>query len=64
MMTRITSSSDEDRAEAAVYIASLSGDLALMARRYGLNTLGYLLDMAKLEAESVTRRDRSEGRPP
>ncbi len=63
-MTPIASSSDEDRSEAAAYIASLSGDLALMARRYGLNTLGYLLEMAKLEAESATRLNGSEGRPP
>jgi hypothetical protein len=43
----------EDRKAAAAYIADLSGGLAQMARRNGLTTLGYLLDMAKLEAESV-----------
>ena len=43
----------EERTAAAVYIADLTGSLALIARGHGLNTLGYLLDMAKLEAENV-----------
>ncbi len=43
----------EDRMAAAVYIADLTGSLAVIARDHGLNTLGYLLDMAKLEAENV-----------
>ncbi len=47
----------EQRTAAATYIADLTGDLALIARRNGLNTLGYLLDMAKLEAESVKGMD-------
>jgi len=62
-MTPNTSSSDEDRTEAAAYLANLSGELALMARRYGLNTLGYLLEMAKLEAENATRLDGGDDRP-
>ena len=41
----------DDRAAAAEYIASMAGDLALIARRHGLDTLGYLLEVAKLEAE-------------
>jgi hypothetical protein len=43
----------EDRTAAAAYIADLTGGLAQIVRRHGFNTLGYLLDMAKLEAESV-----------
>lgn len=43
-----------DRGSAAAYVASLSAELALLSRRHGLDTLGYLLDMAKLEAESHT----------
>jgi hypothetical protein len=46
---------DFDRAKAAAYVAELSADLALIARRHGLDTLGYILDMAHLEAENVTR---------
>ncbi len=39
-------------ADAAAYIAELAADLAVIARRNGLDTVGYLLDMARLEAES------------
>jgi hypothetical protein len=45
----------DDRAAAASYIADLAGSLAQIARRHRLNTLSYLLDMAKLEAESAKR---------
>lgn len=45
------------RSAVATYVASLSGDLASMARRTGLDTLGYLLEMARLEAESVIRHN-------
>jgi hypothetical protein len=50
-----------DRAEVANYVATLSGDLALMARRAGLETLGYLLDMAKLEAEQAGSHEQASG---
>jgi hypothetical protein len=33
----------------------LSADLATMSRRTGLDTLGYLLEMVRLEAESSSR---------
>jgi hypothetical protein len=41
--------------EAAGYIASLTGELARMARGHGLETLGYILDMARLEADQIAR---------
>ena len=44
-----------DRAEAAAYVAELAGNLALIARRHGLDALGYILDMAQMEAENATR---------
>jgi len=44
-----------DRAAAADYVAELSAELARLARQHGLDTLGYILDMARLEAENVTR---------
>jgi hypothetical protein len=47
--------SPEDEGQAA-YIADLVGGLSLIARRHRLDTLRYLLDMAKLEAESVKVR--------
>jgi hypothetical protein len=49
------------RTEAANYVAELTGDLAALARRHGLTTLGYILDMARLEAENETRLGRGSG---
>lgn len=43
------------RTAVASYVATLSNELASMARRTGLDTLGYLLEMVRLEAESVSR---------
>jgi hypothetical protein len=44
-----------DRTAIASYVATLSADLSVMARRGGLDTLGYLLDMVRLEAENLAR---------
>jgi hypothetical protein len=41
---------DDGRA-AAAYVAELSAGLAAIARRHGLDTLGYILDMAQEEAQ-------------
>ncbi len=58
--------SNEPNGQAAVasYVAAISHDLASMARRTGLDTLGYLLEMVRLEAESLTRHNGSNGRRP
>jgi len=48
-----------DRDEVAAYMAELTGELALVARRHGFDTLAYLLEMARLEAESTARRPKS-----
>lgn len=58
--------SEEPAARTAVasYVATLSTDLATMARRTGLDTLGYLLEMVRLEAESLTRHNGPNGRRP
>jgi hypothetical protein len=48
-----------ERTAAAEYIAAMSGDLADLARRHGLDTLGYLLDMARLEADSRPRAGKN-----
>jgi len=50
------------RAEAAAYVAELAADLALVARQHGLDALGYLLDMARMEAENTSRHMRGRGR--
>jgi hypothetical protein len=47
-----------DQAALAAYIAALSSDLAAMARRGRLDTLGYLLEMARLEAEDNIQKGR------
>ena len=50
-----TSPEPGNRTVVAQYVASLSSDLAAMARGSGLQTLGYLLEMVRLEAENVSR---------
>ena len=47
--------SEETPEQAAQYIASLSKELAQLARRNGLETLSKLLDMAGMEAEQVAK---------
>ncbi|ARQ01487.1 hypothetical protein [Pseudorhodoplanes sinuspersici] len=49
-----------DQSEAAAYIADMAASLATMARRHGLGTLGYLLDMARMEAENAAEADKGE----
>jgi hypothetical protein len=51
----------DGRAAVASYVATMSADLASLARRTGLDTLGYLLEMVRLEAESTSRHDRQNG---
>ena len=46
---------DETPDSAAHYIASLTEELAQLARRNGLDTLGYILDMARMEADQNTK---------
>ncbi len=51
-----------NRSVVANYVAAMSADLATMARHTGLDTLGYLLEMVRLEAESETRHKQNGGR--
>jgi hypothetical protein len=44
----------------ATFIATHATELAQLARKQGLDTLGHLLEMAQLEAETVIRQ--SSGR--
>jgi hypothetical protein len=55
MANQSTPSEPGDRVAVANYVATLSADLAIMARRTGLETLGYLLEMVRLEAENASR---------
>jgi hypothetical protein len=45
------------RGEVASYVASVSTELANMARQSGLDTLEFLLEMIRLEAEGLNSRD-------
>ena len=62
MADQTTSSEAGNRTVVANYVATLSADLATMARQNGLDTLGYLLEMVRLEAENVTRHKQNGGR--
>lgn len=44
-----------DRNADATYIAELAANLAELARGHGLDALAYILEMARLEAESAIR---------
>ncbi|MBB5046527.1 hypothetical protein HNR60_001272 [Rhodopseudomonas rhenobacensis] len=44
--------------EAAHYLATAVGELARLARRHQLDMLGYLLEMAHLEATELVRQRR------
>ncbi|HVV61118.1 MAG TPA: hypothetical protein VHD14_05105 [Pseudolabrys sp.] len=46
------------RAAAIEYLAVMSNDMAVIARAHGLDALGYLFEMARLEAENLGERAR------
>jgi hypothetical protein len=60
MANQPTSSDNGSRAAVASYVASMSADLATMSKRTGLETLSFLLEMVRLEAESAS--SQSNGR--
>jgi hypothetical protein len=49
-------SASNERIAAAAYIADLSSSLSALARRESLTSLAYLLDLARLEAETISRK--------
>jgi hypothetical protein len=55
MVDRPKAQATTERAAAADYVATISSELASIARRHGLDALGFLLDMARLEAENAAR---------
>ena len=52
--------SPQSPTDAAVYIATLAEELAQIARHHGLESLSYILEMARLEADQIVK-DSSEG---
>ncbi len=49
----------DDQAATAAYVAALVADLSIIARRSNLDTLGYLLDMVRLEAEGAAQGSKA-----
>jgi hypothetical protein len=45
----------ESARTSALYIASMTEELGQLAKRHGLDALGYILDMARLEAEQIAK---------
>ena len=45
-----------EKAAAAAYIAELTSTLATLARGQDIETLAYLLDLARLEAETISHK--------
>lgn len=62
MSDRANINEPNGRSAVASYVATMSADLASLARRTGLDTLGYLLEMVRLEAESSSRHSGQNGR--
>ena len=52
----------ETPSAAALYIATLTDELAQIARRHGLESLGYILDMARLEADQIAKSSADASR--
>lgn len=50
--------------EAAQYVGALTAELSVLVRRHQLHTLGYLLDMARLEAETIAQQEQAGGSAP
>lgn len=51
MLNRLSKVDMSEREAVIDYIATLATELANIARKHGFETLGYILDMARLEAE-------------
>jgi hypothetical protein len=47
---------EETPDQAAHYIAAMTEALAVLTRRHGLETLGQILEMARLEADQAAKR--------
>ena len=59
--SRKTEVPDQNTGSTATYLAEMSASLADIARHHGLDTLGYLFDMAREEAENNARALNGEG---
>ncbi|OYW32962.1 MAG: hypothetical protein B7Z41_06780 [Rhizobiales bacterium 12-66-7] len=46
---------EDQAAEFAAYVASLTAELSRLARRHRLSTLAYLLEMSRMEARGIAQ---------
>ena len=53
-----------DRVQAAQYVGALTAELAVLVRRHQLHTLGYLLELARLESEEIAQQHEGAPSPP
>jgi hypothetical protein len=58
MLADPKSVTEAKRVHAATYIAQMTNELALIAQRHGLDTLCYILEMARLEAENAKQSSK------
>lgn len=56
--------STQSPSAAALYIATLSAELAQIARRHRLDTLAHILEMARLEADEIAKSAADAGARP
>jgi hypothetical protein len=57
MISQAASKGDvADAPEAALYIAALADELARLAKSHDLEALAYILDMARMEADQISKR--------
>ncbi len=54
-------SDKDDRSDVALYIGSLAEELARLAKNHEFGALAYILDMARLEADQVSKRYNGRG---
>jgi hypothetical protein len=45
-----------DPVKVADYVAAVTSELSTLARRHGLDALGFILEMARLEAENAAAK--------
>ncbi len=49
-------SENDNKSDVALYIGSMADELARLAKTHELDALAYILDMARLEADQISRR--------
>ena len=62
-MTREDDRKSSSASDAALYIASIADELSRLAKNYDLDSLAFILEMARLEADEVSKHwDDPRGR--